>query len=138
MLSENPTMEELEAFFGNDRFAMDAAQCKIIEGSKGHGVAEMEIQSIHQNAQGHVMGGAIFTLADFALAIACNVGQDPSVNLSSSIEYIKSTKGSKLIATADCVKDGRRVAFYDVVVADDLGELIVKVSVVAYRHVPAK
>lgn len=138
MLSEHPTMEEMEAFFSKDRYATEATRCRIVEGWKGHGVAEMEIQTIHQNAQGHVMGGAIFTLADFALAIASNTAQDHTVNLSSSIEYVKATKGSKLIATADCVKDGRRIAFYDVVVTDDLDELIAKVSIVAYRHTSQK
>lgn len=135
MLPDNPTMAEMEAFFGRDRYATEVTQCKIVEGCKGHGVAEMEIQGIHMNAQGRVMGGAIFTLADFALAIASNIGQDPTVNLSTSIEYIKATKGSKLIATADCVREGNRIAFYDVVVTDDLDELIAKVSIVAYRHV---
>ena len=138
MLPEHPTMEEMEAFFSQDRYATEAAKCRIREGWKGHGVAEMDIEEIHMNAQGKVMGGAIFTLADFALAIASNIAQDPTVNLQSSIEYLKATRGTKLIATADCVKEGRRIAFYDVVVEDDLGELIAKVSIVGYRHVQAQ
>lgn len=138
MLPKHPTLEEMEAFFSKDRYATEATKCRIREGWKGHGVAEMDIEDIHLNAQGKVMGGAIFTLADFALAIASNIGQDPTVNLQSSIEYLKATRGTKLIATADCVKDGRRIAFYDVVVEDDLGELIAKVSIVGYRHVQAQ
>lgn len=138
MLPENPTMEEMNEYFSLDRYATQATRCRIVEGHKGHGVAEMDIQDIHKNAQGNVMGGAIFTLADFALAIASNIAQDPTVNLSSSIEYIKATHGSKLIATADCVKDGRRIAFYDVVVTDDMDELIAKVSIVGYRHIAQK
>ncbi len=138
MLPEHPTMEEMEAFFSQDHYATEATGCRVVEGWKGHGVAEMDIQTIHQNAQGNVMGGAIFTLADFALAIASNIGQDPTVNLSSSIEYIKATRGTKLIATADCVKDGRRIAFYDVVITDDTDALIAKVSIVGYRHISQK
>ena len=138
MLPEHPTMEEMEAFFSQDRYATEVTKCRIREGWKGHGVAEMDIEEIHMNAQGKVMGGAIFTLADFALAIASNIAQDPTVNLQSSIEYLKATCGTKLIATADCVKEGRRIAFYDVVVEDDLGELIAKVSIVGYRHVQAQ
>lgn len=138
MLPERPTIEEMEAYFSKDKYATEATKCRICEGWKGHGVAEMTIEGIHMNAQGKVMGGAIFTLADFALAIASNIGQDPTVNLQSSIEYLKTTRGTKLIATADCVKEGRRIAFYDVVVEDDLGELIAKVSIVGYRHVQAQ
>lgn len=137
MLCEKPTREELEEFFEHDRFATEVTGCTIVEGWKGHGKAELVLDDRHRNALGAVMGGAIFTLADFALAIACNVGQDPTVNLTSSIEYLTSTKGTKLIATADCVKEGRRIAFYDVVVTDDEDALIAKLSITGYRHVQA-
>ena len=61
MLSERPTMEEMEAFFNGDQFVTKAAGCRIVEGWKGHGVAEMELANIHKNAQGNIMGGAIAT-----------------------------------------------------------------------------
>ena len=138
MLPDHPTMEQMDEFFSRDRFATEQTKCRIVEGWKGHGVAEMQIEDIHHNALGKVMGGAIFTLADFALAIACSIGQDPTVNLTSSIEYMTASKGSKLTATADCTKEGRRIAFYDVVVTDDLDALVAKVSIVAYRHVQQK
>lgn len=134
MLPERPTMEEMEAFFSQDQYATEVTGCKIVEGWKGHGVAELTLEKRHQNALGKIMGGAIFTLADFALAIACNIAQDPTVNVTTTIDYIKATKGTKLIATADCVKDGRKVAFYDVVVKDDQDVLIAKLSIVGYRH----
>ena len=137
MLPENPTVAELEAFFNADRFATQAAGCRIVEGRRGHGVAEMELADIHRNAQGNVMGGAIFTLADFALAIACNVGEVPTVSVTSSIEFLSATRGAKLTATADCEKDGRHLAFYAVKVTDDTGRLIARVSATAYRHQPA-
>lgn len=138
MLSDKPTAEELEEFFNKDRYATEVTGCKIVEGWKGHGVAELPLTEAHKNALGNVMGGAIFTLADFALAIACNIGQDPTVNLTTTIDYIAATKGTKLTATADCTRDGRRIAFYDVVVTDDEEKLIAKLSIVGYRHVQAK
>ena len=131
MLSERPTMEEMEAFFNGDQFATKAAGCRIVEGWKGHGVAEMELADIHKNAQGNIMGGAIFTLADFALAIASNIGTGPAVNAISTITYLSATRGAKLIATADCEKAGRRLAFYSVRVTDDTGKLIAKMDVTA-------
>ena len=57
MLPENPTLEQLEAEFNNDKFATHAAHCKIVEGNKGHSVCEMPIEDIHRNAMGNVMGG---------------------------------------------------------------------------------
>lgn len=137
MLPDNPTLSEIEDFFSADRFATQAAGCRIVEGWRGHGVAEMELGDIHRNAMGGVMGGAIFTLADFALALASNIGEVPTVNAVTSIEYLSATRGTKLIATADCDKDGRHLAFYTVKVTDDTGRLIARASVTAYRHQPA-
>lgn len=138
MLPDHPTTNQLQEYFSQDKYATQQTKCRIVEGWKGHGVAEMLIEDIHSNAQGKVMGGAIFTLADFALAIASNIAQDPTVNLSTTIDYMTATKGTKLTATADCTKEGRRIAFYDVIVEDDLGALVAKVSIVAYRHVQPK
>ena len=114
MLSERPTMEEMEAFFNGDQFVTKAAGCRIVEGWKGHGVAEMELANIHKNAQGNIMGGAIFTLADFALALASNIGGGPVVNAMSTISYMSTTRGTKLIATADLEKAGRHLSFYNI------------------------
>lgn len=134
MLPDHPTMEEMEAFFGDDHFATQAAGCRIVEGWKGHAVAEMELADIHQNAQGNVMGGAIFTLADFALAIASNIGSGPVVNAMSTISYLAATRGTKLTATADCERAGSHLSFYAVRVTDDEGRLIAKMDVTGYQR----
>lgn len=76
MVPENPTLEQLEAEFNNDKFATHAAHCKIVEGNKGHSVCEMPIEDIHRNAMGNVMGGAIFTLL-----ISLLLSPEMSVNL---------------------------------------------------------
>lgn len=130
---EHPTTEQLEAEFTKDRFATVAAGCRIVEGDKGHAVCEMELTDTHRNGMGNVMGGAIFTLADFALAIASNVGQPGTVSVTHSIEFFRATKGTKLIATARCDKAGRRLAFFTVDVVDDLGKDIAKMTAACSR-----
>ena len=134
MLSERPTMEEMEAFFNGDQFVTKAAGCRIVEGWKGHGVAEMELTDLHRNAQGNIMGGAIFTLADFALALASNIGGGPVVNAMSTISYLSATRGSKLIATADLEKAGRHLSFYTVRVTDDEDRLIATMDITGYQR----
>lgn len=135
-LPDNPTPEELDAFFNHDTFAYRQASCRIVEGWAGHGVAEMALDpDKHYNAEGNVMGGAIFTLADYAFAAATMCGQASSVSLTSTIEFIKSTKGKKLIATCDADKHGRKVGFFTTEVTDDMGELIAKVTATCYHPV---
>lgn len=133
MLPDKPTLQQLKSTFENDRFATQAAGCRIVSGERGHAVCEMALTDMHNNAMGSVMGGAIFTLADFALAIACNVGEEPTVGINSSISFMRSTKGTKLIATATCEKPGSHVAFYAITVEDDWGKTIAQLSATCYR-----
>ena len=133
MLSDDPTLEEIEAVFANDRFATEAAGCRVVSGEHGRAVCSMELADVHRNAMGTVMGGAIFTLADFALAICCNIGEEPTVSVDSSISFFRSTQGAALTATAVCDKPGRHLGFYTVTVEDDLGKQIAKMTATCYR-----
>ncbi len=133
MLDENCSLEEVRALFANDHFATEACACRVVEAARGHAVCEFDITDIHRNAQGGIMGGAIFTLADFALAIACNMGEQPTVAVSNSIEFMNVAKGSMLIATCDVDKSGRSLGFYTVNVVDDLGTPVAKMTATCFR-----
>ncbi len=130
--SDNPSLEEVISYFDNDLFAKQAG-CRIIEAEHGHSVCEMEIAEMHQNAAGGVMGGAIFTLADFALAIACNIGEEFTVAVSNTIEFMSTTKGTKLIATANADKSGRHLGFYTVDIDDDTGRKVARMCATCAR-----
>ena len=135
MLDENMSLEDVRAFFYNDLFAHEACGCEILEAARGHAVAAFTIGPQHRNAQGNVMGGAIFTLADFALAVACNMGENPTVSVQSSIEYLSVAKGTRLIATAEADKSGRSLGFYTIRIADDLGTPVARMTATCFRRV---
>ena len=122
MLPENPTLDEIETVFADDRFATQAAGCRVVSGERGRAVAEMEWANVHRNAMGNVMGGAIFTLADFAFAVAVN-GHAERVTVSQhvSITFLSPARGTTLLAEARCVKAGRTTCLYTVDVTDDAG-----------------
>lgn len=134
MLGEESSLQEVRAFFANDRFATEACGCEVLEAAHGHAACAFDIAPVHRNAQGGVMGGAIFTLADFALAVACNVGENPTVAVSNAIEYFSQPKGSRLIATADADKSGRSLGFYTVDVADELGTRVARMTATCFRR----
>lgn len=134
MLDETNSIEEVRAYFGQDRFASDACGCEVLEASHGHAVCAFTIVPRHLNAQGNVMGGAIFTLADFALAIACNMGEESTVSVQSSIEFFTSSRGTRLIATADADRSGRNLGFYTVDVTDDLGAKVARMTATCFRR----
>lgn len=134
MLDENCPIEEVRTLFANDHFATEACKCRVLEASRGHAVCAFDIGDIHRNAQGAVMGGAIFTLADFALAIGCNIGEDPTVSVSNTIEYFSVAKGNTLIATCEADKSGRSLGFYTVDVVDELGTPVAKMTATCFRR----
>lgn len=93
----------------------------------------MKIESRHRNAAGIVMGGAIFTLADFAFAVASNHEKLGTVSLNANITFLRASKGDKLIATAECVRDGRTTCYYRVSVIDNTGALIAEITTSGYK-----
>ena len=116
-----------------DRFAANAG-AQLTEVREGYARAEMTVTQDHLNAGGVCQGGAIFTLADFALAVACNVGENPTVSVSSTIEYFSMAKGERLIATASANKSGRSMGFYTIDIADDLGTSIARMTSTCFRR----
>lgn len=134
MLDESCTIEEVRELFANDRFATEACGCRVVEASRGYAKCEFDISDSHLNAQGNVMGGAIFTLADFALAIGCNIGEPPTVSVSNTIEYMSAARGSRLIATCEGDKSGRSLGFYTVEVVDELGTRVAKMTATCFRR----
>ena len=134
MLDENCPIEEVCALFRNDRFATEACGCRVLEASRGHAVCAFDIADTHLNAQGNIMGGAIFTLADFALAIGCNMGEEPTVAVSNTIEYMNTAKGKTLYARCSAEKSGRSLGFYTVSVTDELGTPVAKMTATCFRR----
>ena len=125
------TLEEVRAFFEADRFATENGA--VIE-EIGHRSAtcSLVITPSHRNAMGAVMGGTYFMLADFAFAVAANWERVGCVSLHADISFLGPARGSKLIAKAVCIKDGRTTACYRIDVTDDLGNLTATVTTTGY------
>lgn len=124
--------EETKKLFEKDRFATDNGAV-IEEVDELYAKCSLTIEPRHRNAMGAVMGGVYFTLADFALAVASNWQDMGSVSLNSEITYLSSAKGSKLIAEANCIKNGKTTSYYRIDVKDDLGNLTAAVTATTFR-----
>ena len=79
------------------------------------------------------MGGVMFTLADFAFAVASNQRHKVTVALDVQIHYFSPPKGTRLLARAHCVKDGRTTCVYDVDITDDTGRAIARFTATGYK-----
>ena len=124
-------LEEARAYFAQDRFATENGAV-ITQIGDGYAVCALELTDRHRNALGNVMGGAIFTLADYAFAVASNFDQTPTVSLSSSITFLTVPKGDTLRAEATCVRAGRTTCLYQIQVTDGEGRLCAHVTANGY------
>lgn len=130
------TLNEIKNFFKDDHFAVDAAQIEIESASNNEAVCTMDVKPFHMNAANVIMGGAIYTLADFTFAVATNQNEDiTTVTSSSQINYLNPAKCNKLIAKSKCIKDGKRNCYYTINVYDENDKLIA-VNNVNGTHLP--
>ena len=114
------TIDDARDYFSKDRFATDNGMT-LDELDESHAVTSLTLGARHKNAFGGVMGGAIFTLADFALAVVANDIHSLSVAQQVSINYLNAPKGNILYADAECIKNGRTTSTIQVKVSDDIG-----------------
>ena len=114
------SLEETREFFSKDRFATENGM--VIESySDTEACTSVVLDARHKNAYGGVMGGVMFTLADFAFAVLANKIHMLTVAQTVSINYLSAPKGEKLIARAHVRKDGKTSTVIIVDVSDDTG-----------------
>ncbi|MFH0811322.1 MAG: hotdog fold thioesterase [Pseudomonadota bacterium] len=125
-------MEDIKKFFKNDKFA-EYVGIEIVEVSRGRAKAKMEITKEHLNGVNIAHGGAIFTLADLAFAVASNSHGTVAVAISASITFLKAVTGGTLFAEAEEVSLNPKLAAYKVSVTDDSGDIVAIFQGTVYR-----
>ena len=119
-MSNFDTLESAREFFYKDKFAVNTG-VTLDKLSDDEAVCSLVLCDDHRNAYGGVMGGVIFTLADFAFAVLSNQIHQLTVAQQVDIHYLSAPKGDKLIAKATCRKNGRTSSIVNVDISDDLG-----------------
>lgn len=127
-------LEEIRNRFRNDHFATDATGIIIDSAEPGKAICSLTLEMRHMNENNVPMGGAVFTLADFTVAIASNgYSERKTVSQNVSITFLSPAKGKRLIAEASCLREGRTTALYTVDVRDELGTYVAHATVNGYR-----
>ena len=116
-----------------DRFAANAG-CKITEVDEHHAVAEMTVTREHLNGGNVCQGGALFTLADLAIAALMNSRGQLTFGINNSIMFVSSAKeGDMLKAEAISIADHHKIPAVEVCVTNQEGKLICHVTGMGYR-----
>lgn len=122
-----------------DHFAANAG-CRLTEVDDEHAVAEMLVTQEHLNGGQVCQGGALFTLADLAIAALMNCWGQLTFGINNSIMFVSSAKeGDLLRAEAVSVSNHPKIPSVEVRVTNQEGRLICHVTGMGYRksmHLP--
>ena len=122
------TLEETRAFFKDDVYATQVTGIVIDACGPNYAKCSLALESKHRNAAGQVMGGVLFTLADFAFAVAAHNSGPLTVTAVSQITFLSAARGNVLTAETRLIKDGKRSCYFQIDITDDLGTLVATVS----------
>lgn len=126
----NPLIDYLNK---GDVFARGAG-AQVIETGEGYAKAQLTVAECHLNAGGVCQGGAMFTLADLALAAAMNNRGQLTFSLESTISFLHhAMPGDVLTAEAREMLNHHKIPYYQVQVRNQHGELVCAMTGLAYR-----
>ena len=118
------TLEEATEFFSSDSYATKTTGIVIDKVSTNYSKCHIDLDERHLAAGGHVMGGVLFTLGDFAFAVAANTPDKLTMTSNACINYLTQPKDKKVVAECICLKNGRTTCYYETRITDGLGNLV--------------
>jgi acyl-CoA thioesterase len=92
----------------------------------------MTVEPRHLNSVGVLQGGALFTLADLAFAVASNSHGVVALACQADMTWFKAVASGKLTATAEEIARTRKLSTCVVRITDEDGELVAQFKGLAY------
>ncbi len=126
-------MKEIKQFFSKEDLFARHNGIELLEVGPGMAKACMKIESYHFNAAKTVHGGAIFTLGDFAFAVASNSHGTLAMGISTSVSFVKAATGGTLYAEAREQSRNPKLASYLVRITDDANDIVAIFQGMVYR-----
>ncbi len=115
--------ERFRAIMGTDNYA-DLAGMEVVLAEPGRAEVRLPLTDKVMNGHGNLHGGALFTLADYAGAIASNMHGTPTVAANGTISFLRAVRSGYVLARAKTVKTGRRMNFVTVDIVDEQDRLV--------------
>ena len=126
-------LKKLKSFIEKrDRFAK-LLGFEILEIQDGYAKVKSFIKDEHLNAADVVHGGFLFSLADYAFALASNSKNNLSLAINANITFHKAVSCGSIYAVAKEIKDGKHIASYEVKIINEQDDLLTTFTGVVYR-----
>jgi len=129
---EEKYLEKVKTYFAHDRFA-ELTGIEIVAAGKGYCRARLDITDKHLNAAQVVQGGALFTLADLAFAVASNSHGQLALAINANISFLRGVSSGTIYAEATETCDPHRLGAYDVLITDAEHQIIARFNGMVYR-----
>lgn len=126
-------MENAKKIIQRDKFCLETVGIELIDIEPGRAKAKLEVNDSHLNGLGTVQGGAIFTLADLALAAASNSHGTAAVLVNGNISYFKAVSQGVLFAEAKEESLNNKLATYTIKLTNGEGDIIALMQATVYR-----
>jgi len=136
-MSESDIIDKAKEFFAADTFAIENGM-ELVSVSPGWAKVSMQVEERHWNSHGTVHGGALFTLADVAFALASNSHGIDAAAINAHITYMTAAREGVLTAEAEEFALNPKLASYTVTVTDEEGRKIAIFQGMVYRKTPRK
>ncbi|POF89756.1 hypothetical protein BGP80_18015 [Pseudomonas putida] len=101
---------------------MELLGCYVVDLAEGQAKVGMNIVSSLLNRQGKLHGGAMFSLVDTAMGLACSTSHGfdrSSVTLDSKINYIRAVTEGEVVCLARVLHSGRLTLVVEAEVLQD-------------------
>lgn len=123
---------DLREFFKRDQLAASLG-IELVDVAPGKATARMVVREQHYNGVSIVHGGALFTLADFAFAVASNSHGTVAVAINAAISFMKPITCGVLTARAEEVSRGRTLGTYLVRITDEQDAVVAQFQGTVFR-----
>lgn len=124
--------EEMTKIFKEDPFAQKL-NMELLEWGKGYAKTALTITDEMLNFHRAAHGGLVFSLADYAFAVASNSHGQVAVGISTNMSYVAAGElGEELVCTATEINNNGRLAIYQMEVMSN-GQLKARMEGMVYR-----
>ena len=123
----------IEFFSKKDRLAKNNGM-EILDVDEGYAKVSMKVKEEHLNGADVCHGGIIFSLADFAFAIASNSYGTLALGINNSISYMNSAlEGETLFAKAQEIDKNFKLGSYTITVTNEDNKTIAVMQGMVYK-----
>ncbi len=124
MAAENPALK--------DQFARYLG-IEVVSLKDDHAKVRLVVRPEFLNGAGLAHGGVIFSLADYAFALAANSGEAPGLGINAGIQFTRAGQpGDELFAEAELVSKSKKLGTYRIVVTNQDGAVLASAQAMAY------